>query len=373
MLHSRQPHTWRRLLCLLSLVALAAGHQDHGRALQRPDWLIGLQQLLQQQAVPPSVSAMASTQSYHKQPPTAAGASNHGTLLRPKTLPAVAAAHVAGVQPAGGASSSSVTLASVARSYGITQSQLQRMMEQDQGLLVSNHGLLVWACGSGHHSHAHDADRPVGMSAGNKGADGTGWQEEGVEPAAEVGVDVSVKASVFAAPDNTGMEWLASGLFTAVLGPDLAHADAADSTANPQAGSWTSVTSATLQTTSSSQLTLAGPPLTAAEGTSAVVQQPGPLPPLEQAFKLHNRPPGSVPHTIFLDFRGCSITSSYWNTATSKPVLITQPYDLDGDPSTVSVQEQQAVVSIWQAVAQDFAPWAVDVTTEDPGLDALVK
>jgi hypothetical protein len=37
------------------------------------------------------------------------------------------------------------------------------------------------------------------------------------------------------------------------------------------------------------------------------------------------------------------------------------------------VQEQEAVVSIWQAVAQDFAPWAVDVTTEDPGEEALLK
>jgi hypothetical protein len=80
-----------------------------------------------------------------------------------------------------------------------------------------------------------------------------------------------------------------------------------------------------------------------------------------------------VPHTTFLDFRGCTITDSYWNSATSKPVLQTQPFDLDSDPASFSLQEQQAVVSIWQAVAQDFAPWAVDVTTEDPGADALVR
>jgi hypothetical protein len=242
------------------------------------------------------------------------------------------------------------------------------MMEEDQGLLVSNHGLLVWVCDSGGHSHAYNAaDTPVAVSAGSRRFDGAGWQEWGDEPAAETDTDAPVKASGFAASDEPGMEWLAAGHFTAVLG--LAHAD----TAASMAGSWTALTSATLQTTSTSQLLQSGPPLNVAEVSSVPVQQPGPLPPPEQAFKLHNRPPGSVPHTIFLDFRGCSISSSYWNTATSKPVLTTQPYDLDGDPSTFSVQEQQAVVSVWQAVVQDFAPWAVDVTTEDPGFDALVK
>jgi hypothetical protein len=248
------------------------------------------------------------------------------------------------------------------------------MMEQDQGLLVSNHGLLVWVCSSNGHSHAIDDDRPTAVSGGSRELNGAGWQEWGDEPAAAYATDALVKASTSAASGEPGMAWLADGLFTAMLGPsDLARADTAGSLADSQARSWTAVTSATLQTTSTSQYKQAEPLLAAAEVSSAVVQQPGPLPPPEQAFKLHNRPPGSVLHTIFLDFRGCSISSSYWNTATSKAVLTTQPYDLDGEPGAFSVQEQQAIVSIWQAVAQDFASWAVDVTTEDPGFDALVK
>ena len=31
------------------------------------------------------------------------------------------------------------------------------------------------------------------------------------------------------------------------------------------------------------------------------------------------------------------------------------------------------MVSIWRGVAEDFAPWDVDVTTEDPGLEGLRK
>jgi hypothetical protein len=31
------------------------------------------------------------------------------------------------------------------------------------------------------------------------------------------------------------------------------------------------------------------------------------------------------------------------------------------------------MISIWRAVAEDFAVWDVDVTTEDPGLEGLRK
>lgn len=39
----------------------------------------------------------------------------------------------------------------------------------------------------------------------------------------------------------------------------------------------------------------------------------------------------------------------------------------DGSPSTWSASELSDILAIWRSVAEDFAPWDVDVTTEDPG------
>jgi hypothetical protein len=46
------------------------------------------------------------------------------------------------------------------------------------------------------------------------------------------------------------------------------------------------------------------------------------------------------------------------------PCLIPTP---DPRPPTCAAQ------SIWRAVSEDFAPWSVDVTTEDPGVAGLSK
>lgn len=39
----------------------------------------------------------------------------------------------------------------------------------------------------------------------------------------------------------------------------------------------------------------------------------------------------------------------------------------DGSPSTWSAAELADIVAIWRSVAEDFAPFDVDITTEDPG------
>ena len=45
---------------------------------------------------------------------------------------------------------------------------------------------------------------------------------------------------------------------------------------------------------------------------------------------------------------------------------MTPPYDLDGNPSSLSSAERAAIVSIWRTVAEDYSAWDVDVTTEEP-------
>lgn len=54
--------------------------------------------------------------------------------------------------------------------------------------------------------------------------------------------------------------------------------------------------------------------------------------------------------------------------------MITTPaWSQDGDRSTFSDSERAGVQRIWERVAEDFAPFNVNVTTEDPGAEALIK
>jgi hypothetical protein len=39
----------------------------------------------------------------------------------------------------------------------------------------------------------------------------------------------------------------------------------------------------------------------------------------------------------------------------------------DGNPTSWSTAELSDILAIWRGVAEDFSPWDVDVTTEDPG------
>ncbi len=71
-------------------------------------------------------------------------------------------------------------------------------------------------------------------------------------------------------------------------------------------------------------------------------------------------------HTIVLDIDGHVTTGTSWNAADDGPAIISGPFDLDGDPSSWSEAEREAVLTAWAIVAEDFAPWAVNVTTVEP-------
>ena len=47
-------------------------------------------------------------------------------------------------------------------------------------------------------------------------------------------------------------------------------------------------------------------------------------------------------------------------------------YSKDGDPA-FSAAELDAVQEVWARVAEDYAPFNIDVTTEDPGTAGLVR
>jgi PKD repeat protein len=94
----------------------------------------------------------------------------------------------------------------------------------------------------------------------------------------------------------------------------------------------------------------------------------GTLAPLDQTFLLHSRP--GAKRTIYLNFKGATLTGSVWNSAGS---IIAPPYDIDGVPGTFSTAELQRIQYIWQRVSEDYAPFDVNVTTEAVPLDRITR
>ena len=86
-----------------------------------------------------------------------------------------------------------------------------------------------------------------------------------------------------------------------------------------------------------------------------------------EPFALHSKPGSN--RLIYLDFNGHVVTNSAWNSGT----LTAQSYDTDGNPAAFSNTELNNVKAIWQRVAEDYAPFDVDITTEEPALSALQR
>lgn len=63
----------------------------------------------------------------------------------------------------------------------------------------------------------------------------------------------------------------------------------------------------------------------------------------------------SCPRKIYLNFNGATVTNTWWNELTGLPEMVSAPY-----------ANSAAKYDIWARVAQDFASFDVDVTTERP-------
>jgi hypothetical protein len=97
--------------------------------------------------------------------------------------------------------------------------------------------------------------------------------------------------------------------------------------------------------------------------TDAVTAAEGP------AFELHSKPGSN--RVIYLDFDGHSITGTAWNASKGIDPVNVSPYDTDGNPATFSTAEQNVVHEVWARVAEDYAAFDVDVTTQQPSQDAI--
>ncbi len=89
-------------------------------------------------------------------------------------------------------------------------------------------------------------------------------------------------------------------------------------------------------------------------------------------FSLHTNPSSS--RKIFLDFNGHVTVDTPWND--SDQPIVSGSYSREPSGSrnnTFSQSELDGIYEIWARVADDFAPWDVDVTTADPGVDGLIR
>ena len=83
---------------------------------------------------------------------------------------------------------------------------------------------------------------------------------------------------------------------------------------------------------------------------------------VDLTFKLHSNP--SANQRIYLDFDGYSLASSEWENGAALQVGA-----FYGSP--FSAAAHQAIQDIWRRVAEDFAPFNIDVTTEEPNSEDL--
>ncbi|MDN3919418.1 PKD domain-containing protein [Roseateles violae] len=95
----------------------------------------------------------------------------------------------------------------------------------------------------------------------------------------------------------------------------------------------------------------------------------GTLAPLDQTFLLHSR--AGAKRTIYLNFKGATLTGTAWNGSGGS--IIAPPFDTDGLPYSFSQAELERIQYIWQRVAEDYAPFDVDVTTEAVPLELIAR
>jgi len=101
------------------------------------------------------------------------------------------------------------------------------------------------------------------------------------------------------------------------------------------------------------------------EDGGATGEDNGPKVPLSEITQLASDP--SAPNTFYLDFDGQRVADTDWNRNDNNGLPIhARPYDTDGDVTTFSQTELDAIFEIWQRVSEDYAPFDINITTIEP-------
>ncbi len=81
-------------------------------------------------------------------------------------------------------------------------------------------------------------------------------------------------------------------------------------------------------------------------------------------FQLHSRP--GAARVLYLDFNGHTTPAGIWDTA----AIVTPAFKLSGTTAASDQINLNAIRDIWLHVSEDFSPWDIDVTTEEPPITA---
>ncbi|MCW2853520.1 MAG: Fibronectin type domain protein, partial [Nocardioides sp.] len=92
--------------------------------------------------------------------------------------------------------------------------------------------------------------------------------------------------------------------------------------------------------------------------------------PLDQTFLLHSKP--GAKRTIFLDFDGGNVSATGWHQTAGLSTV--QPaWHPSGATGAFNSTDLNAFQAVYEAVAEDYAAFDVDVTTADPGAAAILR
>lgn len=93
--------------------------------------------------------------------------------------------------------------------------------------------------------------------------------------------------------------------------------------------------------------------------------------PLDQTFFLNSKPKASK--TIYLNFKGKTLTGTAWNSSYATDPIQALPFDEDSTPGSFSISELTKIQTIWKGVSESFAPFDVNVTTQEPPRDKITR
>ncbi|RTR39133.1 PKD domain-containing protein [Shewanella canadensis] len=90
-----------------------------------------------------------------------------------------------------------------------------------------------------------------------------------------------------------------------------------------------------------------------------------------QTFMLHSRPGAS--RVIHLDFDGHITEGRQWNTSYNTGTIVSPPYNREGSSDSFTQNELDYIYLMWKQVAEDYAPFDVDITTQEPPQSTITR
>lgn len=83
-----------------------------------------------------------------------------------------------------------------------------------------------------------------------------------------------------------------------------------------------------------------------------------------EVFRLHSKP--GAAKIVYLDFNGHVLTDTAWNNKVKIDTLYMRPYDSNDNEGSFTQPELNDIYMAWEWLSNSFAPYDIDVTTEEP-------